>query len=248
MSYETGIVAVVATILGLGGLALSVGTAADLRRVIGAGDPATAEPGAVVRAEGRVERLGEPFQAPLTGDRCVGYVLAQQLRYRWGHLPVRRWQTHRVWNAVPAFALVGRRSVRVSPGRESGEPFRACDRTPPGATFSDLHLERTALSPRCESDQPPPPPVSAAVDASLEADHPHRYAEWRLDDGDAVTVVGELADVDPPTITDDGSVFVLSRGSIRPAAAALAARTAGYLAFGLGALAVAAVLLGARLV
>jgi len=248
MGYETTIVGVVAAILGLGGVALSVSTARDLRRVFGASSPADAEPGSVVVAEGQLECEGEAFTAPLSGDRCAGYVLAQQLYHRWGQLPLRRWQTHRVWNAVPSFSVRGQQHVRVRLGRGSREPTRNRDRTAPGARFSDLQLERTVLSNRYESDESPPSGVSAAIDDSFDANHPHRYAEWRLDADDSVTVVGELAETNPPTITDDGSVFALSDGSVRPITFELLARTAGYLLFGLGALAVAAVLFAAGLV
>lgn len=247
MSYEAGIIAVVSTILGLGGVALSVESAASFRQVVGARSPDDAESGAVVRAEGRVEPASDPLYAPLTGDRCAGYVLAQQLYYRWGTLPFRRWQTHRVWHTVPAFDVVDRLSVRVRVGRESGSAVRTGDRTPPDSVFGDLHLERTASSQRFGSDEPPPDVVSTAVDGSLEADHPHRYVEWCLDDDAVVTVVGELAKVDPPTITDRGSVFVLSTGSMWPAMVALAARSAAYLTFGLGTLVIAAVIVAGTL-
>lgn len=230
---------VVAAVLGLAGLALGVGAAAGLRRLLGAGSPADAGPGDVVAARGPIERTGEAVVAPVSGESCTGYVLAQQLYYRWGRLPVRRWQTHRVWQAVPSFVVDGDERVRVRLGRGSREPVRAGDRSAPGDAFSDLQLERDSVTRRHEAGESPPDGVSAAVDADLP-DHPHRYAEWRLDAGREVTVVGTLAEGDPPTITDDGPVFALSAGSSRGAALALAARAAAYLLFGLGALVVAA--------
>ncbi|MFW6265365.1 MAG: hypothetical protein ACOC2A_01165 [Halanaeroarchaeum sp.] len=241
MSYESSILGVVFAILGLTAVALSVGNARNLRRVISARSPATAEPGSVVVAEGKLEREGEAVTAPLSGDRCVGYVLARQLYYSRHARFTRSWNTSGVWDAIPSFGVRGRQHVRVRRTRESRDSTSSRVRAAPGERFSDLHLERTELSARYEPDESPPSGVSAVIDDSYDADNPHRYAEWRLDTDDSVTVVGELAETIPPTITDDGSVFALSTGSVRSILFGFLTRTVLYLLFGLGLLAGAAV-------
>lgn len=248
MSIPTTLIGVVAGILGVGGLVISIKVTDDLRRILLAGEPGQAKTGQLVKASGTVESASELVTAPLSGNSCIGYVLAQQQYYWAGGLPLHRWHTHRVWRAVPTFVIEDasgtRTYVRMGRGDER-EPIRTSGSDAPGELFSDLQLERDELTQRYESEESPPTRLVEVLGRdATDANNPHRYGEWRLEDGDEVSVVGPVADVDDDTVTidDRGDVFILTESSARSVVLAQFGRALAYAVFGFGTLGIAALL------
>jgi hypothetical protein len=177
-----------AGIFGVGGLWLATKAAGDSVRLAGATD-APAAPGACLRLRGRVEATGEQVTAPLSGESCVGYVVAQERYVRRGGTPLRRWTGYKVARDLPRFSVTdGADRVDVRLDGYTGADARLVGfggAEVPGSRYSDLRLDADERTGAFDPGESPPASVveTLALDAS-KTDERHRYAEWRVEAGD----------------------------------------------------------------
>lgn len=239
------VVGAVAGVFGAAGLRLSVTAVSATVRLLAAAD-APGEPGACIRFRGRAVADCDTVTAPLSGQQCLGYVLAQEQHVRVGGTPIRRWQGHVLARDLPGFAVArdGTR-VRVALRSFTGEDtelvgFGRAER--PGNRYSDLRLSRDEQSSHYDATDPVPDEVVGLLGLdSTAVDNAHRYVEWRLHEGEELTVAGRRTDDRTPTVGDDAAPFVLSEDGAVGAALSPLGRAGLFGAFGLLALLVAGV-------
>ncbi|MFB6171920.1 MAG: hypothetical protein ABEJ23_05250 [Haloarculaceae archaeon] len=168
--------------------------------------PGRVQPG-LTEVVARVQPTQDTLTAPLSGERCVGYVLREEraaggLRSLLG----RRWTRVAVASEFEPFAVgdgSGRVLVRPTPDGQGSWPGDA-----PDDFFTDLELsvdERAVFE------------AGDALPAGLgdqRTDAPRRYTEWRVGPGDVLYVLGRArageTDDDPPVIENDDGPFIIS--------------------------------------
>jgi len=194
--------AVLATLIGLGA---TLAGATALNALRGVAFTRKTAPGEVrkglVEVAGEVDSAGDTFDAPLYGTPCVGYAAREQRPLVGNYV----WRETRTASALAPFYLVdeeGRGRVLVKPapfGDESG-PTKWPGDTPEGF-FSEIELRRDDRRRFSAGERPP----QAVVDLFGDVDAPRRYAEWRIEPGDEVYVIGSA--------TADGEPAVVNRGT-----------------------------------
>lgn len=200
------------------------------------------EPGRAAVAGTLAPEDGGRVTAPLSGERCAGYLLLREVYDYHGTVGIiKRWQTHGVDRDVDPFVVDdGSASARVDPGWRSNESdplsgtrFGLTGNSTPDDLFSNLRLSRDA-SLKCAPTERPPASVLDALGERHESyrDCPHRYSEWRLDPGDDLYVLGEATAGGSTTrvarrIENSGrSKFVVAEPSRRPMLLRLGCRAA----------------------
>lgn len=202
----TWLTAALATLIGVGGTLAAASALNDLR---GVAFTRTTAPGEVhkglVEVAGEVDSAEDLFDAPLYGTPCVGYAAREQRPLVGNYV----WRETRTASALAPFYLVdeeggGRVLVKPAPfGDESGPMTSPGDR--PEGFFSDIELRRDDRR-RFVADERPP---QAIVDLFGDVDKPRRYAEWRIEPGDEVYVIGS-ATTDGESVVENRGTFIIS--------------------------------------
>jgi hypothetical protein len=251
VTVGSAVLALVAGLVGVYALRLAGGALWQTFRLASATD-APAREGEYVRLRGRVRPVTDTVTAPLSGEECVGYVVAQEQYLRAGGTPFRRWRGHVVARECPAFAVddTGTR-LRVRPTsftHDDAELVAFGSGELPGSVYSDWRLRRDEQSRRYDASERVPESVVELLGlGGVSVDADHRYVEWRIERGDDLLVVGRREARDP-TVAETAGAFVLSEVGLLRSVCSPLRRGVLFGAFGLGALAAAGVLSWAVLV
>lgn len=192
--------------------------------------PGRVEPG-VTEVVARVQPAGETLTAPLSGERCAGYVLREEQRGEGIHsLFGRRWDETATESELVSFYLAdGSGRVLVRPTPDAGDRG-TWPGDPPGDSFTGLDLTVDAQETFEVGDRLP------TGLGGGDADAPRRYTEWRIDPQDVLYVfgrAGEQADADAPlVIENDGGPFIVSESPQWRTALSRLLRGLVYLAVG----------------
>lgn len=204
--------AVLATLVGVGATLAGASALNALRGV--AFSPTTA-PGEVraglAEVAGEVGPAEDLFDAPLYGTPCVGYAVREQRPLVGDYV----WRETRTASAFAPFYLTddgGRALVRPAPFDDGAGPTKWCGGDPKGF-FSDLELRRDDRRRFAAGERPPP----AIVDLFGDAEGPRRYAEWRVEPGDEVYVIGSATADGEPAVENRGTFIVSERPQWRVA-------------------------------
>ncbi|UPV76334.1 hypothetical protein M0R89_19420 (plasmid) [Halorussus limi] len=162
---------------------------------------------------GTLEADDSTVRAPVSGTECVGYVLAREVKHRTSAtgigLLLPRWYRKDVHYELPPMSLAdgdcGRVRVEFDTDVESWrEPV-------PNGLFSNLQFGSEERRRYDESESPSdavrsvlgePSEVSSPWFVFGIGSHPHRYTEWRLEEGDRLYLLGHTDDATRPTVRE----------------------------------------------
>lgn len=171
--------------------------------------PGRIQPG-VAEVVARVQPTGETLQAPLSGARCVGYVLRAERRGRGlCSLFGRRWAELATESQLRPFYLAdGSGRVLVRPTPDAGDGPGSWPGDAPDEFVTDLEL---TVDDRATFEAGDTLPEGLGNE---RANGTRRYTEWRIEPQDVLYVLGrarEGADADGPLVlANDGGPFVVS--------------------------------------
>ena len=219
--------ALVLVVIGVIGLLLPART---LRRVtVSVVTPANAGTG-LISVQGTATSDDTTVTAPLSGCKCLGYIVTQQLLYRSGwHIDGlrRRYRTEDATSHVTSFTVHGDATVLPVNVTNIARSWRTPN---PDGRWSDVKLPRSTTV-TCSPDDPVPDSVAEYFDDAVPGDPArlgsgpvsHRYIEWRLDSDADISMTGRRDALGDPlrhTIADELLIdtAVSSRGRIAVAA------------------------------
>lgn len=158
----------------------------------------------------RVQPSGEVLQAPLSGARCVGYVLQAERRGRgFRSLFGRRWEEAATESQLLPFYLGdGSGRVLVRPTPDAGDGPGTWPGDAPDEFVTDLEL---TVDDRVTFETGDTLPEGLGNE---RADGTKRYTEWRIEPQDVLYILGrarEGTDADAPlVVANDGGPFIVS--------------------------------------
>lgn len=196
-----------AALAALIGVGATLAGASALNALRGVAFTRTTAPGEVrkglVEVAGEVDSAEDMFDAPLYGTPCVGYAAREQRPLVGNYV----WRETRTASALAPFYLVdedqGRVLVKPAPFGDEPGPTKWPGDTPEGF-FSDIELRRDDRRRFSAGERPP----QAIVDLFGDVDKPRRYAEWRIEPGDEVYVIGSATADGEPTVENRGTFIV----------------------------------------
>lgn len=199
--------------------------------------PGRVRPG-VVEVVARVQSAEEPVTAPLSGEECVGYLLAEAVRgpnYR--SLYGLQWLEAGTTADLRPFDLAdGSGRVRVDPTLDGDWPDGL-----PSDLFADLELsvdDRETF----DADSLPNELAGLTGDDPFDAVDERRFTEWRIETDDELYVLGrarETGEEEPLAIVNDTGPFILSETPQWRTALRRFVRALAFLLVGAGLLSVA---------
>lgn len=200
--------------------------------------PGRVRPG-VVEVVARVQPTEELVTAPLSGEECVGYVLAEEVRgdsYR--TLFGLRWLDAGTATHLPSFDLAdGSGRVHVDPTIDGAWPDGL-----PSDLFADLELSADERATFDADALPEELAELAGTDDPFEAVEERRFTEWRIEPDDQLYVLGharETGEEEPLTIANDTGPFIVSETPQWRTALRRLVRALAFLLVGAGMLSVA---------
>lgn len=158
----------------------------------------------------RVQPFGETLQAPLSGARCVGYVLRSEQRGRgFRSLFGRRWEeTAAESQLLPFYLADGSGRVLVRPTPDAGDGPGSWPGGAPDEFVTDLELTVDDQATFEAGDTLPEGLGNERVDAA------RRYTEWRIEPQDVLYILGrvrEETDAEAQlSVANDGGPFIVS--------------------------------------
>lgn len=172
--------------------------------------PGRVQPGGIAEVVARVQHAGEPLVAPLSGERCVGYVLREErrgtgLRSLFG----RRWQETATGSEFAPFYLAdGSGRILVRPTPDAGDRAGTWPGDSPTDLLTDLELSLDDRETFEAGDRLPDGLGGTRADAA------RRYTEWRIAPGDVLYVLGRASaaadEGEPLVVSNDGGPFIVS--------------------------------------
>lgn len=217
MDLSTLVLLGVLTLVGLYLARFAVHSGADLWRLLSgssAGGLRTdGDRPSIVRVHGTVDEE-ETARAPVSGQACVGYILSLEQRYRARYRL--RWHPNYVRSLLSAFVVSDGVDARVDLSAAGDEvQSTLLDSAPPGGRFSNLQLERDALSDVINPGESLPTWAAEIFSNERNPEYPTRIAEYRIESGDELFVAGAVEERSDTTLefSSESEFFVLSDGT-----------------------------------